>query len=425
MGIGTQEESYREVVSLTQTDLLLTIILQSRLHFLYLFMLKSLTLTLLAIVSLQAFAQSKLDFDSLLTINAKKFARTDQFSGPGWDHLIDRSKRTNYILIGEDHFISEIPVFTQAFTQQLKPDNYIAEIDQWMFNIFTSKITKSTPQQLDAWITSNYNGFSFFQKKNEFELMRSLVAQKTNLYGTEQVGLMSAPILYQYLSETGSPKNKKQYEIMRDSSNAINNRCFADMSRPFFFVHPLFKEMMGNLDKSSMKPDELALTEAMLRSAGIYTTGSHKARIKLMQQNLMALYPQLKGKKNVFKFGANHTLKGESYIPVYDIGTTAHIFAQAENQDSYHIIVLPKSGQQAGFLGGKNDIDLKEGIYAALRPMLDKASNTDWTTFDLEAIRSAIRKHQIQITDDELRKTIFGYDALVVIPVATSAATIR
>jgi len=256
--------------------------------------------------------------------------------------------------------------------------------------------------------------------------MRSLVSQKTNLIGTEQVGLMSAPILYQYLSETGSTNNRKQYEILRDSSNAINNRCFADMNNnPFFFIHPLFKEMMGKLNKASMKPDELALTEAMLRSAEIYTTGSHKARIKLMQQNLMASYPQLKGRKNVFKFGANHTLKGESYIPVYDIGTTAHIFAQAENQDSYHIIVLPRSGQQAGFLEGKNDIDFKEGIFASLRPFFDKASSTDWTTFDLEAIRAAIRKNKIQITDDELRKTIMGYDALVVIPVAMPAEKLR
>jgi hypothetical protein len=388
-------------------------------------MLKPLTLTFLTIVSLQAFAQSKLNFDSLLTANAKKFSKTDQFSGPGWDHLIEKSKRTNYILIGEDHFISEVPLFTQAFTQQVKPDNYIAEIDQWMCNIFTSKITKLTPQQLDAWITSNYNGFSFFQKKNEFELMKSLVGQKTNLFGPEQVGLMSAPILYQYLSETGNPKNKKQYEILRDSSNAINNRCFEDLNKPFFFIHPLFKEMMDKLDKTSMKPDEVALTDAMLRSAEIYTTGSHKARIKLMQQNLMASYPLIKGKKNVFKFGANHTVRGESYLPVYDIGTTAHIFAQAENQDSYHILVLPKSGEQAGFLGGKNDIDLKEGIYAALRPLFDKASSAEWTTFDLEAIRSAIRKNNIQITDDDLRKTIMGYDALVVIPVATPAATLR
>lgn len=390
---------------------------------------KTLTLTLLALTSVFAFtavAQSKLNFDSLITANAVTFEGGAQFSGKGWDHLVGKSKRTNYVLIGEDHFISEVPLFTQAFAKQMKPDNYLCELDPWMMKLFTSRITRSTPAQLDAWVTANYMGFSFFQKKNEFGLMRSLIDQKVNLIGTEQVGLMSTSILYQYLSETGSPKNRKLYEVLRDSSTAINNRCFADLSKPFFMIVPFFKETMAKLDKASMKPEELALTEAMLRSAGIYNTGSHRERIKLMQQHMMELYPQvIKGKKNLFKYGANHTIKGESYLPVYDLGTTANILAQAENEDSYHIMILPKSGEQAGFLGGKNPIDFTEGIYASLKPFFDKASATDWTTIDLEAVRAAVRKNKYEITDKILEKTIFGYDALVVIPVATPAEALR
>jgi hypothetical protein len=389
----------------------------------------TLTLTLLVVLSLPvstATAQSKLNFDSLVAANAVTFKAGSQFSGKGWDQLIEKSRRTNYVLIGEDHFISEIPLFTQAFAQQIKPDNYICEIDPWMLTIFNSKITKSSASQLDKWIAANYNGFSFFQKKNEFALMRSLLDQKVKLIGTEQVGLMSLPILYQYLAETGSAKNKTMYETMRDSSTAMNNRFFADMNKPFFMVSPSFTEMMGRLDKASMKPDEAALTSAMTRSAAIYQTGSHRDRIKLMQQHFMELYPQaIKGKKNLFKFGANHTIKGESYIPVYDLGTTANILAQAENQDSYHIMIMPRSGEQAGFLTGKNNIDLTEGIYASLKPFFDKASTTEWTTFDFEAIRAAIRKNKFPISDRMLEKTILGYDALVVIPVATAAEPLK
>lgn len=387
---------------------------------------RTLTLTLLVMTSTFAVAQSKLNFDSLIVANGVTFKGGVQFSGKGWDQLVEKSRRSNYVLIGEDHFISEVPLFTQALAQQIKPDNYICEVDPWMMNIFASKINKSNAAQLDAWIGANYNGFSFFQKKNEFALMRSLLNQKVNLIGTEQVGLMSTTILYQYLAETGSAKNKKLYESMRDSSEVANNNFFADQGKPFFMITPYFTKAMAKLDKLSMKPDELALTEAIIRSAGIYNTGSHRERIKLMQQHLMALYPNtLKGKKNLFKFGANHTMKGESYIPVYDIGTTAHIMAQAENQDSYHVLVLPKSGEQAGFISGKNAIDLSDGIFAALKPLLDKASATEWTTFDLEVVRAAIRKHRFPVTDKMLEKTINGYDALVVIPVATAAEAVR
>lgn len=387
---------------------------------------KILTLALLVLTTFTVVAQPKFNLDSLINANATTFKGGVQFSGKGWDQLVEKSKRTNYILIGEDHFISEVPVFTQAFATQIKPANYICEVDPWMMNIFTSKITKSNATQLNTWIAANYNGFSFFQKQGEFDLMRSLLNQKVNLIGTEQVGLMSTTILYQYLIETGSAKNKKLYQSMHDSSAVNNDKFFADTSKPFFMVTPYFAEGMAKLDKTSMNPDELALTDAMVRSAGIYTTGSHRERIKLMQQHLLGLYPQdLKGKKNLFKFGANHTMKGESYLPVYDIGTTANIMAQAENQDSYHILVLPKSGEQAGFLDGKNPIDFNDGLFGALKPLLEKASATEWTTFDLEVIRSAIRRKSFPITDKTFEKTILGYDALVVIPVATAAETVK
>ena len=99
--------------------------------------------------------------------------------------------------------------------------------------------------------------------------------------------------------------------------------------------------------------------------------------------------------------------------------------AQAENQDSYHILVMPKSGEQAGFLTGKNAIDMNDGVYASLKHLFDKASGTDWTTFDLEAIRAAVSKQKFVIGDKMLKKTLLGYDAFVVIPVATAAVSVK
>lgn len=382
-----------------------------------------LALSVQVLISISVSAQSKLNFDSLITANAVTFKGGSQFSGKGWDNLIEKSKRTNYVLIGEDHFINEVPLFTQAFARQMKFDNYVCEMDKWMMEIFTSKITQSTPAQLDEWVTANYNNFSFFQKKNEFELMKSLLDQKTKLFGIEQIGLVSTTVIFQYLYETSGAKNKKLYQVMRDSSAAVNEKFYKDFNKPFYMITPHFEESLKKI--SSPTPKESELAEALVRSAGIYKTGSHKERIKLMQQNLAAYYPQLKGKKNLFKFGANHTLKGESYIPVYDIGTTAHILAQAENQDSYHILILPKAGKQAGFISGSNDIDFNEGFFASLKPFFDKASATEWTTIDLEVIRAAVRKNKFEIKDETLKKTLLGYDAMVVMPVATPAGSLR
>jgi len=389
---------------------------------------KTTTLVLIILVQVAhlSLAQSHLNFDSLIITSATTFKGGKQFDGKGWDQLVERAQHTNYVLIGEDHFIEEIPVFTQALMQQLKVDNYICEIDQWMANILVKRINTLTGPQLDKWISDNYNGFSFFQKKNEFELMRYLVKQKINVIGIEQVGLMSTTIIFQYLTETGAQKNRRLYEIMRDSSAVSNDKFFKDQSKPFFLSTVFFASTIEKLDKSSMKPDESELVGALVRSADIYKTGSHRNRIKLMQSNLMENYPQpLKGEKNLFKFGANHSMKGESYLPVYDIGTTAHVLAQSENQDSYHILILPKAGNQAGFLNGVNAVDLADEPYKSLKTLFDRSSDSEWTFIDLEKIRSILRKWDYTTGSPFLEKTIYGYDALVVIPHSTAADAIR
>lgn len=370
--------------------------------------------------------QAQLNFDSLITVSTATFNGNGKFSGRSWQQLVERTSKSNYILIGEDHFISEVPLFTTALVNSISCDNYICEIDQWMLNIFKDKISSLSAPQLDKWINENSNGFSFFQKKNEFDLMRSFIDKQVNLIGIEQVGLMSTTIIFQYLFETGSPKNKALYKVMRDSSTAANNRFFSDYSKKYFFATPFFRETIKQVNRSGIKDDESKLLDAITRSADIYATGSHRNRIKLMQNNLMDNYPEVfKGKKNVFKFGANHTIRGESYIPIYDIGTTAHIMAQAENQDSFHILILPKTGFQAGFLKGKNPIDLNEDIYASLKPLFEKSSDTEWTSIDLEAIRNAVRRQKYVINNPTLEKTIKGYDVLIVIPTASAAEEIR
>lgn len=389
---------------------------------------KSITvlLSLLLWIPVGTQAQSSLNFDSLVSVSAATFTGKGQFSGKPWEQLVERTRKANYVLIGEDHFISEVPLFTEALMQHIAVDNYICEMDQWMLNIFKDKMTTLPKAQFDKWVTDNYNGFSFFQKKNEFELLRYLVNQKINLIGIEQVGLMSTTIIFQYLAETGSQKNKNMYKVMRDSSAVANARFFSDYNNAFFMATPFFGEGIKKLDRASMEADEAQLIDALVRSADIYATGSHRNRIKLMQGNLLAHYPQgLKGKKNLFKFGANHTIKGESYLPVYDIGTTAHIMAQGENQDSYHLLILPRAGSQAGFLSGSNPIDMNDPLYASLKPLFDKASDSEWTFIDLETIRNAVKKEKYGISNPLLEKTLKGYDALVVIPIATAAEAVR
>ncbi len=74
---------------------------------------------------------------------------------------------------------------------------------------------------------------------------------------------------------------------------------------------------------------------------------------------------------------------------------------------------------------GSNPIQLTEEPYACLKPFFQKSSDTDWTFIDFEKVRAAIRKKEFALNNPVLEKTIAGYDALVVIPVASPAEAIR
>lgn len=374
----------------------------------------------------QLHAQVLSNIDSLVAINMSTFKGGSEFEGEAWKKMIARASSTNYVLIGEDHFFSELPLFTQALMKNLDIDNYICELDPWTLSILQNKINTLSSAQLDNWIAINYNGFSFFQKKNEFEFLRFALKNKVNIIGAEQICLTSTSIVLQHLVETGSFANRNLYKAMLDSSTYLNEKFVKDLSKPYFFKTAFFEEAVRKLNRSNMIQAETELVDALIRSAEIYKTGSHRNRIKLMQAHLLQHYPQtLKGKKNLFRFGANHSMKGESYLPVIDIGTAAHIFAQAENQDSYHILVLPKAGDQAGFISGSHPIDLNDDYYKAVKPFLSKSSDTDWTYVDLEKIRLAVRQKGIKLEDSFLEKTIKGYDALIIIPKATAAEALR
>jgi hypothetical protein len=101
------------------------------------------------------------------------------------------------------------------------------------------------------------------------------------------------------------------------------------------------------------------------------------------------------------------------------------VVAQSENLDSYHILILPKAGEQAGFLNGSNAIDLDQEPFESLKPFFEKSSDHDWTFIDLEKIRNVVRKKKFRIDNPYLAKTINGYDLLVIIPRATAAEAVR
>lgn len=59
------------------------------------------------------------------------------FSGLGWDKLLADVRRSQFVLVGEDHGIAQILLFTAAVTREFKPAVYVAEIDPYVATTLT------------------------------------------------------------------------------------------------------------------------------------------------------------------------------------------------------------------------------------------------------------------------------------------------
>jgi hypothetical protein len=74
-------------------------------------------------------SQNTVAKDSLLTTLAKQNTQYSTIqnqtpTGLGWDKMLERAKASNSVLIGEDHFFNEIPIFVSALTKAVKFDNF-------------------------------------------------------------------------------------------------------------------------------------------------------------------------------------------------------------------------------------------------------------------------------------------------------------
>ena len=125
--------------------------------------------------------------DSLITKIVKKdlttfSVDTKTFTGKGWDTLYIKIQKSDFVLIGEDHFTNEIPFFFSAITKKVKFDNFFCEIDPYSAKILESKIQNLSEIQLRKYINDFGNVFSFYGLEPEFQLLEQLVKSKTNIY---------------------------------------------------------------------------------------------------------------------------------------------------------------------------------------------------------------------------------------------------
>lgn len=353
-----------------------------------------------------AFSQGQL-MDSIIKKNYTTLSMAvekESFNGQGWDLLLKEMNVAHSVVVGETHFTNEIPYFIGAMINTIKFDNYFQEIDPYSNRILEHKIKTLSAKQLDYFISEFSTTFSFLERKKDFYLYQKMIDKGINTFGLEQVYLDSDRLILSELRELTT--NKDVNAIL--SSMLKTSKEFSLEENTYMFSDD-FLEKYAMLFNNKLSIKERECLDAMKLSREIYLGGNHHLRIQVMKNALIKELPNWSSKKNLFKFGAVHTPKGESLMEIYDIGNLVFNIEEANFRQSLHLMLI-----------GKTDTETMEDLklYA---PFLGVVTNVDWYCFDLRPLQRVISQDKLKIEDQTLLRIIKGNDYLIYIPHLTDS----
>lgn len=398
---------------------------------------------LAGLLSLPAQAQ-----DSTLTRLTRKYQydlvqNGNQFSGAGWDKLRQDIEKSQVVLVGEDHGMAQIPGFTQAVAEVLKPKVYVAEIDKYQ----AQDLTRLSAQPgLPVAVERQYPmGLSFYSWAEEFELARALRAQNTAIVGLEQVGFFAPGRFFALLAEKTKNRQSAAYLRQRGADYQAHNQAVmsTDPGKLMVYRHtPATLDSLTALARQE-SPEVQRMVQEYITSVHINQSAiqpktglqSHQNRVNLMRRNLLAELPayQKPGQplpKMLFKFGAGHVGRGASFTGgVYDVGNLALNLAEMQDQKSLHIFVIGKQGTKTS---GFNLKDFSKNVASysntdtdMIRPFVAATpAGAAWQVFDVRPLRRALLRDQLKISSSALVTTIMNFDYVVIIPETTASRNI-
>ena len=361
-----------------------------------------------------------------------------QGSGAGWDKLLASVQQSQFVLVGEDHGIAQIPLFTAALARAFKPAVYVAEIDPYVVQTLTELTAQPGPPT--AYLRQYPGALCFYTLAEEYDLLKALRTQQTRLVGLDQVWSFSAAPFYARLAGQVKSATLRTYLRQRaaayQAQDQVNERLGG--SRYAMTAQaPSAGDSLVSLTKNE-GPAVQKMVQDYVTSYRIYTgRGTHQARLNLMKRNLLReLRPyqtatSLATPKMLFKFGGLHLARGASpigYGEFYDVGNMVQNLADVQDKKSVHILILGKQGTKAAGLNplfpAKNVNTYTEADYDADIPVklfTDQVSGPAWSVFDLRPLRTAFTDGKLLVANRALEHTIMGYDYLIIIPETTAS----
>jgi hypothetical protein len=378
-----------------------------------------------------------------------------RLSGTGLPALQNALAGAQFVLIGEDHGISQIPQFAGAVCDLIGPEG---------FRTMAVETGPLAANELQHWITGDSGRASLanFEQKfpetialydfqEEYDLLthcaRAAQGGQFRLWGLDQELMGASGLMLTRILEThpGKQATEAAQRLLQKNNDAHAAAVKSGSPGDIFMMTASDAELknLKDLLHKEGNPTSQALIDALIKSRDIYQKNmngsgyeSNRERALLMKSNFVTDYKQATQAdgfppKVLLKFGAWHMYTGINPLRNNDMGNFVTELADGQGTTSLHIAILGVKGSQLRFAGiGRpyqpadfNLAEDKDSDFLFLKPMFDNLEPEGWTMFDLRGLRKGFRS--LEPVDKEMERIIFGYDLLVLIPNATPSKQIQ
>ncbi|MGF6116149.1 hypothetical protein ABIE30_001184 [Janthinobacterium lividum] len=363
--------------------------------------------------------------------------------GSGAAPLINAGLESQFVLIGEDHGITEIANFSAAYFEALADQGFttlIVENGPAVAGALEKALKSNTGVAGIAAFNQAYPVATAFYKWQAEAQFLARIAKAAGpsfqLVGMDQELMGASKYLLDQMAEQPlNPLAKAKIEAFRKLESDDYRRASENGDPRELFMVKVQEEELFALQKLLTAPEEmpaLAMLNSLIESRSIYTKnmtpgqgyGSNTQRARLMKQYVASHLTHAPAQRMLLKAGAIHVFRG--YNPLgagsREIGNYLAEYAEGRGQKSLHVLVLALKGQQAQFAGiGRasasteiEKVDSKSSMAGVLPFFAAAKEHKEWSLFDVRPLLGSAKT--LANGDSSVQGMIQGYDFVLVIP---------
>jgi len=396
-------------------------------------MIKNISIFILLVATTSTFCQEDLKSSDISKFVYSFDIVKNNIIGQGADTLINKISKSQFLLLGEEHYSPEISELTKVLLPKLKSAgfNYFAiEIGPHSAKKMITVVKNQ--KSLFDFITdfySNYNDIPipFFDGKKDETFLKTAISKNFEIWGIDQEFLSAQLFLMDDLYSLSN--NKSLLKFYYANSKRFLGEEFKKYKKNKGY--PMFTNLLKStilksfFEKCNTEKQKKIIVD-LISSWKIYAFREVKkygennfTRMKYMKRQFGENYKNVSKTDSLpkvfVKMGSMHLARGKNWLGIYDLGTMIKELTYFNGTKSTSINCFARYWKDGS---GKVYDYLDEEDGKAYQPILEFAKKDKWVLIETKPILEFVKKKKIKMNKD-LKIIISGFDFILFSPTKT------